>query len=370
MSYEYTTALGSLPSFRLPRQNLTGGIGQPQQRIVAPMPVIPQTVAQATQRVVAPMPAIPGAESETFEPAPQTRAGAESETFEPGPQQAPASPAASMATAVAMAAQNTATYLRQKQIRQNMLSRLGRATAVPGDPCTPPAGGIVRKLYARIPRTAAELQSQQSAMAPVLRSGCLTKGRMYDLQNMELCCPKNAQVGPPVLPLDTVIRSAVTTTTKPTSIVAPAATMSVPAKATVLTVAPPPIAIAPDEMEPAVPPPAKPPVPTPPVLIAPDEMEPTAPPVIPSVPAPRPPSVVVQPPAVRPTIVTPAPVFTPTAPAASPFVAPEFEPTISITENGDDVAVEQKKYFGLTPLQLAIGGVIGAGAIYMLFIRK
>jgi hypothetical protein len=88
---------------------------------------------------------------------------------------------------------------------------------------------------------------------------------------------------------------------------------------------------------------------------------------------------------VPPVVVSPGdeqPVVAPIPSAAPPeedvvVVAPDgtemlpeyFEPAPPIMiDNGE--AEEEKKYFGLTPMQLAIGGLVGAGAIYMLFLRK
>lgn len=247
-------------------------------------------------------------------------------------QQPSAQTGAAVSAAVAHAlAKNLSVYKNQRQIRQNMLTKFGRSTASQGDTCSPPTGGVVRKLHARIPLSKAELLKQQAAMTPILKSGCLTKGRMFDLQNMELCCPPDAQLGPPVVPW-----------TAPE--------------------------IAPDELE----------VPE----AEPETVEDDVSIHIP-VPSVSPLPSVFPPPSVSPITNGYSTVNGNGFPPVEyplPMGPAEFEPQItngavmtngaSVTNgNGNGVVDEEKKYLGFTAIQLAIG-VVGAGALYMLFIRK
>jgi hypothetical protein len=57
------------------------------------------------------------------------------------------------------------------------------------------------------------------------------------------------------------------------------------------------------------------------------------------------------------------------APDGSEMLLEHFEPAPAPSVT-DDYEGGVKEYFGFTPMQLAIGGLVGAGAIYMLFFRK
>jgi len=86
-------------------------------------------------------------------------------------------------------------YEAAMQDRARALAR-GASTATPGSPCAPPEGGLVGKLPLPVPRTQADHLEQQLAFARLREQGCHSDERLFDLENMEVCCPPGVQVGP------------------------------------------------------------------------------------------------------------------------------------------------------------------------------
>jgi hypothetical protein len=86
-------------------------------------------------------------------------------------------------------------YESVMQERALALAR-GASTATPGSPCAPPEGGIVGKMPLLVPRTQADHLEQQLAFARLREQGCHSDERLFDLENMEVCCPPGVQVGP------------------------------------------------------------------------------------------------------------------------------------------------------------------------------
>jgi hypothetical protein len=86
-------------------------------------------------------------------------------------------------------------YERARQRRVGALER-NRATTTPGDPCSPPGGGITRKMPFGIPRSSVESMEQRLAWLRLRDQGCETEERFFDLEHMEVCCPSGVQVGP------------------------------------------------------------------------------------------------------------------------------------------------------------------------------
>lgn len=110
---------------------------------------------------------------------------------------------------------------RTRQRRAAQLQRRARAlalhpaTANPGDPCSPPEGGLVGKFPLPIPRTQADHLEQQLAFARLREQGCHSDERLFDLQHMEVCCPPGVQVGPPAPLTPPAETKAETTTPQP-----------------------------------------------------------------------------------------------------------------------------------------------------------
>ena len=87
-------------------------------------------------------------------------------------------------------------YASGMQQRARSLA-LMQSTSIPGSPCSPPEGGVVGKFPYPVPRTDLERAEQQVATMRLQASGCSNDGRLFDMENMEVCCPPGVQVGPP-----------------------------------------------------------------------------------------------------------------------------------------------------------------------------
>ena len=94
--------------------------------------------------------------------------------------------------------QDQQRYAAQIQDRARRLAS-NKATAKPGDPCSPPDGGVVGKLHVPIPRTGVEQAEQRLAMMRFVEAGCSSEEKLYDLENVQICCPPDVQVGPPAI---------------------------------------------------------------------------------------------------------------------------------------------------------------------------
>ncbi len=87
-------------------------------------------------------------------------------------------------------------YEAQRQSRARKLARYP-ATTTPGDPCSPPGGGITGKLPVPIPRTRVAQAEQRLELLRLTEAGCTSQERLFDLEHLEMCCPPGVQVGPP-----------------------------------------------------------------------------------------------------------------------------------------------------------------------------
>ena len=91
-------------------------------------------------------------------------------------------------------------YEAQMQDRARTLAR-NPATGIPGDPCSPPPGGVVGKFYFPVPRSESGNLEQRLQFARMREGGCQTQERLFDLENMEVCCPPGVEIpGAPLPP--------------------------------------------------------------------------------------------------------------------------------------------------------------------------